>query len=73
MARSKATLATLQGLRDSLASFAWRDEELSELVDPRFGIITGFEDLLDELESLRALDLGETPPAQGVSAKRSAP
>ena len=73
MARSKATLATLQGLRHSLASFAWRDEELSELVDPRFGIITGFEDLLDELESLRALDLGETPPAEGVSAKRSTP
>ena len=73
MARSKVSLATLQGLRDSLASHAWRDEELSELVDPQFGIITGFEDLLDELESLRELDLGETPPAQGVGAKRSTP
>ena len=70
MTRSKVTLATLQGLRDSLAAYPWRDEELSELVDPRFGIITGFDDLLSELESLREVDLGETPPAQGVSVKR---
>jgi hypothetical protein len=33
---------TLLGMRDQLASYAWKDEEISELVDPKLGIITGF-------------------------------
>ncbi|MFA9419617.1 MAG: hypothetical protein ACERLB_05665 [Gammaproteobacteria bacterium] len=58
---------TLLGMRDQLASYAWKDEEISELVDPKLGIITGFQDLLDQLDELRQVDLGSTPPASHIS------
>ncbi|MDH3692732.1 MAG: hypothetical protein OEU36_25170 [Gammaproteobacteria bacterium] len=51
---------TLRGVVDELACFRWKEQELDELVAPKFGIITGFQALLDELEELRAIDLGET-------------
>ncbi len=64
----KLRIETLSGIRDQLASFAWDDTELRELVDPRLGIITGFQDLLDQLEILRQVDLGEIPPAADIRA-----
>jgi hypothetical protein len=57
---------TLIGMRDQLASYAWKDEEISELVDPKLGIITGFQDLLIQLETLRLVDLGSMPPASDI-------
>ncbi len=57
---------TLVGVREQLASYAWGDGELSELVDPKLGIITGFQELLDQLEVLRRVDLGATPPASDI-------
>ena len=54
---------TLIGMRDQLGGYAWRDAEIDELVDPQLGIITGFQDLLDQLEQLRKVDLGDIPPA----------
>jgi hypothetical protein len=60
---------TLIGIRDQLASYAWDDAEIAELVDPRLGLITGFQELLDQLECLRKIDLGSTPPAGDISAK----
>jgi hypothetical protein len=57
---------TLVGIRDQLASYAWKDDELSELISPKLGIITGFQDLLDQLDILRRVDLGTTPPASGI-------
>ena len=59
---------TLLGIRDQLASYDWKDEEISELVDPKLGIITGFQDLLDQLDILRQFDLGSTPPASDISS-----
>ena len=60
---------TLIGMRDQLASYAWDDAEIAELVDPRLGIITGFQELLEQLECLRKIDLGSTPPAGDISVK----
>jgi hypothetical protein len=57
---------TLVALCDELAAHPWRDAELDELVDPRHGVISGLQDLLDALEELRRIDLGLTAPAQGV-------
>lgn len=54
---------TLIGMRDQLGGYAWSDAEISELVAPKLGIITGFEDLLEELETLRRIDLEAIPPA----------
>lgn len=60
---------TLMGIRDQLGSYAWDDTEISELVDPKLGIITGFQELLDQLEVLRKIDLEATPPAGDISSK----
>jgi hypothetical protein len=64
----KLQIETLTGIRDQLASYAWNDVELAELVDPKLGIITGFQDLLDQLEVLRKVDLGDIPPAGDIKA-----
>jgi hypothetical protein len=60
---------TLKSICDQMASHNWSDAELDELVDPKLGIITGFQDLLDELETLRKVDLGDTPPALAVQKR----
>jgi len=59
---------TLLGIRDQLGSYAWDDAEIDELVDPKLGIITGFQDLLDQLEQLRRIDLEAIPPAGDIAA-----
>ena len=60
---------TLLGIRDQFGSYAWDDVEISELVDPKLGIITGFQELLNQLEILRKIDLESTPPAGDISPK----
>lgn len=60
---------TLTGICTQMASHTWSDAEINELVDPKLGIITGFQDLLNELEQLRKIDLGTTPPAMGVQGE----
>ena len=57
---------TLLGIRDQLGSHPWQDSEIDELVDPKLGIITGFQSLLEQLEQLRKVDLGELPPAGDI-------
>ena len=57
---------TLLGMRDQLGGYAWDDAEIDELVDPRLGIITGFQELLEQLEVLRQIDLGALPPAGDI-------
>ena len=60
---------TLLAIRDQFGGYAWADAEIAELVDPRLGIITGFQDLLDQLEVLRRVDLGSIPPAAGIRSQ----
>ena len=62
----RVTKATLVGICEQMASHDWSDEEVNELFDPQLGIITGFQDLLNELEQLRKIDLGTTAPAMVV-------
>lgn len=64
---------TLGRMVEQLATHPWSAAELDELVAPRFGIITGFQGLLTELEALRRLDLGETPPAGPLRFAKSGP
>lgn len=66
----KLQIETLSGIRDQLASYPWDDAELSELVNPKLGIITGFQDLLDQLEILRQVDLGEIPPCAEIRSAK---
>ena len=64
----KLTKSTLTGICTQMASHSWSEEEINELVDPQLGIITGFQDLLIELEQLRKIDLGTTAPAMSVQS-----
>ncbi len=60
--------STLSQLCHELAAHPWPDSDLEELVEPKLGIITGFQELLEGLEALRRSDLGSLPPAQAVRA-----
>jgi hypothetical protein len=62
-------IQTLLGIRDQFGGYAWDDAEISELVDPQLGIITGFQELLDQLEVLRKIDLDAIPPAADIRPK----
>ncbi len=64
----KVTKDTLTGICKQMASHSWAQAEIDELVDPQLGIITGFQDLLNELEELRKIDLGTIPPAMSVQS-----
>lgn len=46
-----------------MATHSWSDSEIAELVAPTMGIITGLPDLLAQLDELRRIDFGTTPPA----------
>ena len=48
---------SLLDICDQFGCYAWDDAEISELVDPQIGIITGFQELLDQLERLSRLTL----------------
>jgi len=57
---------TLLRVRDQMAAHSWSDDEIAELVAPTMGIITGLPDLLAQLDELRRIDFGMTPPASDV-------
>ena len=73
MPLTKPSLESLQTIRQAFASHDFSDTDLSELVTPKLGLITGFEDLMKELEKLRAVDLGATAPALGMTPNASPP
>ena len=58
---------TLRSVRDEMAALPWSDDEISILVQSSHGVISGLQQLLEELDTLRRVDLGATPPAEGIS------
>jgi len=54
---------TLKRIMQQFPTVAWSDGELDELVSPSFGVITGFQQLLDNIETLMRTDLGDLPMA----------
>ena len=59
-------LEIIQIVQETFSAYNFNNNDLNELVNPNHGVITGFNDLMHELESLRLIDLGQTPPALGV-------
>lgn len=57
---------TLQAVLQELGCHPCGDTELNELVAPEMGIISGFQDLISELELLRNLPLGDLPPVGSI-------
>lgn len=64
---ARDTFAALQSLNDTLLDRRWTDEELQDLVMPRFGVVSSFASMSRHLAQIRAKDLGDTPPAVAVS------
>ena len=61
---------TLEQVLQELSCHPCSSLELDELVNPQMGVISGFQDLLNELEYLRTLPLGECPPAGSVQPSK---
>ena len=59
-------LETIQSVQEAFSTYKFKNKDLNELINPHLGVITGFNDLMYQLESLRLIDLGQTPPALGV-------
>jgi len=59
---------TLLNIVDEFPSFTWDEGILEELIDPKLGVITAFSEILDEIETLLSLDLGETGLSTGLSS-----
>lgn len=60
------TKSTITGICTEMTSHPWSEAEISELIDPKLGVITGFQNLLTELDALGSIDLGTLPPAGTV-------
>lgn len=58
---SKPDTETLARMQRDFGGHPWGAAELEELVEPRRGIITGFEALLRDLEAIRQRDLPPLP------------
>ena len=55
---------TLLAVRDEMAALCWSDADIAGLVDPGHGVISGLQQLLQELDRLRRGDLGMVAPAE---------
>jgi hypothetical protein len=54
---------TLRRMLQEFPTVSWGENELNELVAPSLGVITGFQQLLRNVEALARTDLAETPLA----------
>ena len=64
------TKATLQRMQTELPTHEWSDNELEELVAPKYGIITGFQKIIEDVQKLIAMDLKEIEPAGNLPVDR---
>lgn len=57
---------SVKTLRRIMAEFPvhdWREDELAELVAPKYGVITGFSEILEDIRVLLETDLLDIEPA----------
>ena len=57
------SMETLTRITDEFPTMSWPEGDLEELVAPKYGLITGFQDFLREVEMLQAIDLHEVATA----------
>lgn len=57
------TKTTLQRVQMEFPTHEWSDNVLEELVSPKYGIITGFQDIIEDVRKLLTIDLKEIEPA----------
>ncbi|WP_159587756.1 hypothetical protein [Chelativorans xinjiangense] len=64
---SKVTFETLRALNREMFGGRWSEDDLRQLVDPRFGVVSDFESMLHGLERILDKDLGDLPPDSPVA------
>jgi len=62
-------IETLLNIVDEFPSFTWDQTVLEELIDPKLGVITAFGEILDEIETILSLDLGEIGLSTGLASE----
>ncbi|WP_141710933.1 hypothetical protein [Paraburkholderia nodosa] len=63
------SLKTLIAVNRELFGGRWTAEDLSELVDPRFGVVSDLSSLVGRLAAIRAKDLGDVAPPWADGAR----
>jgi hypothetical protein len=58
----RATLDVLQAFNELLLDRRWTEAEIRQLVEPRFGVVSSFERLSQDLSEILKKDLGDIPP-----------
>jgi hypothetical protein len=61
--RTPLTKITLQRILAEFPTYDWSDQELDELVSPKHGVITGFQEIIENVRKLTEIDLKEVEPA----------
>lgn len=64
------TKTTLQKILAEFPTCDWNDRELGELVSPKHGVITGFQEILEEIRKIGETDLKAIEPAGDLHSKR---
>jgi hypothetical protein len=54
---------TLQLIKAEFPIHDWSEEELNELVSQKYGVITGFNEILNDIRELARQDLDDIEPA----------
>ena len=65
---SKSLLSqkTLQLIKAEFPIHDWSEEELNELVSQKYGVITGFNEILNDIRELAEQDLDDIEPAGNI-------
>lgn len=59
----KPTKSLLEEIQAAFPTIQWESEVLEEVVTLHFGVITGFPELLEDMDRLCRIDLGDLAPA----------
>jgi len=57
---------TLQLIKAEFPIHDWSEEELNELVSQKYGVITGFNEILNDIRELAGQDLDDIEPAGNI-------
>ncbi|MBU0699222.1 MAG: hypothetical protein KKE59_07345 [Proteobacteria bacterium] len=63
------SLKTLQQIKTEFPIHDWSEEELNELVSPKYGVITGFEEILNDIQEIAGQDLADIEPSGNIKTE----
>ena len=57
---------TLRLIKAEFPIHDWSEEELNELISQKYGVITGFNEILNDIQELAEQDLDDIEPAGNI-------